>query len=120
MMRRKAAVRSCWSFSTLPLLALVGLALLSPIGAGSQQADAARKLAERTAAAYPALARTMALSGTVRLDVTVSPDGSVKEIEIKGGHPVLAQAAVNSVRRWRWEAVSHETHETVEIKFSPE
>jgi hypothetical protein len=41
-------------------------------------------------------------------------------MQIKGGHPVLAQAAVNSVRRWKWEPAAHETHETVEVKFTPE
>jgi len=62
----------------------------------------------------------MALQGTVKLEVLGSPDGSVKETQIKGGHPVLAQAAVNSVRRWKWEPAAHETHETVEVKFTPE
>jgi len=32
----------------------------------------------------------------------------------------LAQAAINSVRRWKWETATHESHETVEIKFTPE
>lgn len=62
----------------------------------------------------------MALQGTVKLEVLVSPDGTVKETQIKGGHPVLAQAAVNCVRRWKWEPAARESHETVEVKFSPE
>ena len=53
-------------------------------------------------------------------DAVVSPDGSVKETQIKGGHPVLAQAAINSVRHWKWEPAAHESHETVEVKFTPE
>jgi TonB family protein len=62
----------------------------------------------------------MALQGVVRVDALVGPDGTVKSVEIKGGHPVLAQAAVNTVRRWKWEPSAHESHEVVEVKFSPE
>ncbi len=43
----------------------------------------------------------MALQGTVKVEALVAPDGSVKTVDIKGGHPVLAQAAVNTVRHWR-------------------
>jgi outer membrane biosynthesis protein TonB len=36
----------------------------------------------------------MALQGTVKVEVLVPPDGTVKETQLKGGHPVLPQAAV--------------------------
>ena len=93
---------------------------LLPEGWGAEQAEAARKVVQRTAAPYPELARSMALQGVVKLEVVVSPDGSVKDVQIKGGHPVLSQAAINSVRRWKWEASAHESHEIVEVKFMPE
>jgi TonB family protein len=62
----------------------------------------------------------MALQGTVRLEAVVSAEGTVKTLVVKGGHPVLAQAAVNTVRQWRWQRASNETHETVEVKFNRE
>ena len=74
---------------------------------------------EQSAPAYPTLARSMALQGTVRVEALVSADGSVKTVDIKGGHPVLAQAAVNAVRKWRWEAATRESREPVEVKFAP-
>ncbi len=86
----------------------------------SQQAAPARKLVSRTAAEYPPLARSMALQGVVKVDALVAPDGTVKSIEVKGGHPVLAQAAANTVRHWKWETAPHESHELVEVRFSPE
>jgi|SRR5579864_2130099 TonB family protein len=119
MTRRKPVVRSLIYFVFF-LTIVFGLLSLLPQRSQGQQADSARKLLERTPAPYPALARTMALQGTVKLEVLVSPDGTVKETQIKGGHPVLAQAAVNSVRRWKWEPAPHESHETVEVKFTPE
>ena len=86
---------------------------------GAQQAGT-RKIVTRTAPVYPDLARSMALQGTVKVQVVVAPDGSVKDVAIKGGHPVLAQAAVNTVRHWRWEPAEHKSHEVIELKFSPE
>jgi TonB family protein len=118
MTRRKTAF--CSFICSGIFLAIVGLLILPPQRCRAQQADSLRRVLERTPAPYPALARTMALQGTVKLEVLVSPDGSVKETQIKGGHPVLAQAAINSVRHWKWEPAPHESHETVEVKFTPE
>ena len=73
----------------------------------------------RLAAPYPVLARHMALSGIVKVDAVVAPDGTVKTLDVKGGHPVLAQAAANTIRQWKWEPAAHESHELVEIRFSP-
>ena len=100
------------------LIIVLGLPFVSP-NAWSQDA-AKRRVVERDAPAYPNLARSMALQGVVRVEATVAPDGSVKAVDIKGGHPVLAQAAANAVRKWRWEPSSHESREPVEVKFLPE
>jgi len=50
----------------------------------------------------------------------VAQDGTVKSVEVKGGSPVLTQAALDAVRRWKWEAATRETHEIVEVKFTPQ
>jgi len=101
------------------LLLAVVLAIV-PIKSSAQEAVSRRKLLDHVAPAYPALARAMGLEGVVRVDALVEPDGSVKAIDIKGGHPVLAQAASNAVRQWRWEVSAHESHELVQVKFTPE
>lgn len=82
------------------------------------QDAAKRQIVERAAPRYPNLARGMALTGVVKIDALVLPDGTVKSVEVKGGHPVLGQAAANAVRRWKWEPFAHESHELVEVKFS--
>jgi protein TonB len=99
-------------------LLFAALLCLAPTSSPAEEA-AKRRLLDRVAAPYPALARSMALSGIVKVEVLVAPDGSVKAVDIKGGHPVLAQAAVNAVRRWRWEPAASESREVVEVKFSP-
>jgi TonB family protein len=79
----------------------------------------ARKVISRVAPAYPEVARTMKLSGTVKLEVLVQANGSVKSSQVKGGNPVLAQSAQNAVRGWKWEKADRQTTEQVECYFSP-
>ena len=69
---------------------------------------------------YPSAARLMHLQGTVRLRATIGKDGSVSELEVLSGNPILAQAAVAAVRDWRYrptrlnnEEVEVETYITV-------
>ena len=66
---------------------------------------------------YPELARKMNLSGTVKVQVVVSPNGTVKEAKVIGGHPVLANAALDAVRKWRFEPAAIESSGLVDIKF---
>ena len=80
--------------------------------------ESARKVVTRVSPQYPVLARNMNLQGSVKADVIVAPNGTVKSIQIKGGHPLLGQAAENAIREWKWEAAPHETHEIVELKFT--
>jgi TonB family protein len=61
----------------------------------------------------------MHISGNVKVEAVVAPNGKVKLVEIKGGHPVLAQAAADAVSRWKWEPADHESREPVEVKFVP-
>jgi len=100
-------------------LLLAAVLYIVPFSSLAQDAGK-RKIVERATPAYPELARSMALQGIVKVDALVAPDGTVKGTEIKGGHPVLAQAAINAVRHWKWEPSAHESHEVVEVKFSPE
>lgn len=69
---------------------------------------------------YPALAQRMSIKGSVKLEVVVEPDGSVKSLNTKGGHPVLAQAAQAAIQQWKWQPASHETVESVEVRFNPQ
>ena len=101
-------------------LLLAAVLTLVPTRFVAEESAAKRRLLERTATPYPALAVNMALQGVVKLDVLVAADGTVKTIETKGGHPVLVQAAMNAVRRWKWEPAARESHELVEVKYSPE
>lgn len=59
-------------------------------------------LKEKTTPVYPAAARAARIQGEVRLHVIVGTDGSVKELELISGHPMLVQAAMDAVRKWKY------------------
>lgn len=104
------------AFSILLLISVLSLISLC----AQAQETSKRRVIDRATPAYPALARRMALEGVVKVDALVAQDGTVKSVEIKGGSPVLTQAALDAVRRWKWEPAARETHEIVELKFTPQ
>jgi len=79
----------------------------------------ARKIKTQVAPAYPELARRMSITGVVKIQVRVDKVGTVKEAKLVGGHPVLANAAMDAVKRWKYEPAADETTGIVEFRFSP-
>jgi|ERR1043166_3757774 TonB family protein len=111
-----------WRFRTVARLCVLVTFMLAPIlsrAQQSEQSEGTRKVMNRVTPQYPALARTMNLKGLVRAEAVVAPNGTVKSVEGKGGHPVLVQAAQNAIRQWKYEPSSHETRESIEIQFNP-
>jgi len=51
--------------------------------------------------------------------VTVAPNGTVKNAKLVGGHPVLANAALDAVKKWRYEASNEESTGIVVFRFDP-
>lgn len=88
--------------------------------AQQEQPESHRKLVNKVVPVYPSLAQRMGISGSVKIEAVVSPNGTVKSAGILGGHPVLAQAGVDAVRRCKWEPGAHETHEVMIFNFHPE
>jgi len=73
-----------------------------PMRAKFAAATAAAQLLNSVQPVYPALAREVRLSGTVRLHAVISTDGAVKELEVLSGHPLLVQSALDAVRQWKY------------------
>jgi TonB family protein len=86
----------------------------------AQNSDISRRAKVKVQPAYPDLARKMGISGVVKVGVTVAPNGTVKEAHVIGGHPVLAQNAVDAARKWRFEPASAESSGVIEFKFEAE
>jgi TonB family protein len=107
------------------LIALTLAVPLSPRGVSAQTAQNAqndeivRRAKTRVQPTYPELAHKMNISGTVKIEVTVAPNGSVKEAHVVGGHPVLATAALDAAKKWRFEPASGESTGIIDFKFEP-
>jgi TonB family protein len=98
------------------LLFLGLLALFSCIPNNSSIAQAtARKVKTRVEPVYPELAKKNNNSGSARVELLVAPDGRVKDVKVLGGNPVLVQAVMAAVVKWKYEPAAEES--TVVIKF---
>ena len=92
------------------------LCLLAIATAGAQD-DKERKLIARQEPEYPQIARQMNLHGTVKVKVWISPQGTVRRSEYVGGHPLLAQATIDTLKDWKYEPAPHETTTVIEVRF---
>ena len=73
--------------------------------------------------AYPPLARQARIQGTVILQAQISKDGNIENLQLISGHPMLAPAAIEAVKQWKYkpyllngEPVEVET--TVQVNFT--
>ena len=105
--------------ATSALWALLGLGLATAFcpRPGMAQVELARKVQTKVMPTYPALARQMNIRGTVRMIVVVSPSGSLKDTKVVGGNPILVNAAVDALKKWKFEPARDETTGTIEFKF---
>ena len=95
--------------------------LFSSVGTQTSRAQDVlnRKVKSRINPIYPEIARKMNLAGIVKLEVTVTPSGTVKDTKVIGGNPILVNAAADAVKKWRFEPANDESVGVVEFKFDP-
>lgn len=84
----------------------------------TQSPEKERKIKTKVAPTYPELAKKMNVSGAVKIQITVSPNGSVKSTKIVGGHPLLIDSAVEAIKKWKYEPAATETTQLVEFHFT--
>jgi protein TonB len=96
---------------------IAAAALFVTLFAGTSRAQTERKVISRIAPFYPKIAKQMRLSGVVKLEILVRPNGTVKSVKVLGGSPALIESATFAVQKWRFEAASEESTEVVEILF---
>ena len=58
------------------------------------------KLLRKVIPEYPALARSARISGVVRLIGTIGEDGTIRNLQLVSGHPLLVRAAMEAVGQW--------------------
>jgi TonB family protein len=99
------------------LAALATTALFPPSQAFGQEEGVSRKLRVRVAPLYPEIAKRMSITGRVKLAVVISANGSIKDAKVIGGHPILVNAAMDAVKKWKYEPAPSETSGTIEVSF---
>ena len=64
---------------------------------------AAGQLITRVNPVYPPLARSARVAGTVMLSAIIGKDGTIQNLKVISGHPMLTQAALDAVKQWRYK-----------------
>lgn len=104
----------------LPTLLIVAISFTTFSPRAFAEDHPERKVRVKVEPVYPEIARKMRLNGTVRVEVVISPNGNVKETKVIGGHPILVTAAVDAVKKWKFDPANAETTGILEIKFDPD
>jgi TonB family protein len=91
----------------------------APPSHGQQDSKSDRKVASRVEPDYPPVLRMRQIGGTVRLEVTITPQGTVESAKVLGGNPILAESAVTAVKKWKYMSAQTATTQTVSLIFNP-
>jgi len=102
------------------VLALAGSAVLPrKVSAQDTSSDEnKRKVRSRVVPEYPALAKQMNVTGKVKIEATIAADGHVISTKVVGGSPLLVNAALDALKKWKFEPASHDTTEIIEFEFN--
>lgn len=78
----------------------------------------ARPVKSRVPPVYPEIAKRMKITGSVVLEAVVDAQGKVKDVKEISGNHMLAIAAEEAVRQWKFAAGDGETSESVAVTFN--
>lgn len=104
---------SCWRRGARKALQLV---LASALLAVPALADT-RKPVANPDPEYPEIARRMNISGTVKVELVIAADGTIKSAKVLGGHPLLADAVQKALKKWKYAPAGTETTIQLDFKF---
>jgi len=108
-------------FAGLGLALLLGGSAILPAKASAQDASSEaskRKVRSKVVPEYPTLAKQMNVTGKVKIEATIAADGHVLTTKIVGGSPLLVNAALDALKKWRFEPASRDTTEVIEFEFN--
>jgi TonB family protein len=90
----------------------------SPAAAAAATDAGKRKVRSKVTPEYPDLAKQMSVTGKVKIEATIAADGHVAGTKVVGGSPLLVNASLEALKKWRFEAGPKETTETIEFEFN--
>jgi len=112
--RSAASLKRILASATLALCLTLGF---GPASLAQKTTKVSRKVVSEVKPAYPATLKNLHIEGLVRLTVTVLPNGSVADINVRGGNPILVENAVKAVKSWRYAPAPSQTEEEVVLNF---
>jgi TonB family protein len=77
-----------------------------------------RPVKSKVAPVYPEVAKRLKISGVVKVEATVDPDGKVTDVKTLSGCVALKTAAEDSVRKWRFVQSSGQSTVEVDVNFA--
>jgi TonB family protein len=100
---------------------LAGAVLLAASAAlsAAQEVVFNRRALKMVAVQYPSVLKVRGIGGTVKLRVQVNANGTVRDVQVMGGNPILSDCSVKAVKQWLF--VASEKDESIEISvvFDP-
>jgi len=69
------------------------------VGGNVQAANLIRKVTP----SYPPLAKQARVQGTVKFTAVIGKDGTIQNLQLMGGHPLLVPAATEAVKQWLYK-----------------
>jgi TonB family protein len=68
---------------------------------------------------YPEPLKQARIGGAVRLRATVLPNGTVSNVNVLGGNPILAESAAAAIKKWKFAPAPSQTFEDITVNFNP-
>ena len=100
------------------LALLLGIILsLAPSVLAQSAEKPGRKVISTVKPGYPQTLKDLHIEGLVRLKATVLPNGSVANIQVIGGNPILVENAIKAVKNWKYAPAPSQTEEPVVLNF---
>lgn len=100
------------------ILALCLILGLTSVSFAQNTAKPGRKVISQVKTEYPEILKDLHFGGLVRLTATVLPNGTVANVKVLGGNPILAENAVKAVKNWKYAPAPSQTEEEVVIHFN--
>lgn len=85
----------------------------SPLAVGSLVNYATQK----SSPVYPPMARSMRLTGVVKVELVIDEDGQVAQVQNTSGPPMLKQAATEAVKKWKFKPFTRDGQATKATGF---
>jgi TonB family protein len=92
---------------------------LPTVSRAQEESKSDRKVLSRIEPDYPPVLKMRQIGGTVKLQITITASGNVENPKVIGGNPILAEAAVAAVKKWKYAAGESASTATVSFEFNP-